>query len=40
MSREMTKCKNCDEQTNPIEHEGCKYCDECCHELQMNWQVQ
>ena len=34
-----TKCKTCDEQINPAEHEGCNYCDECCHELQMSWQV-
>jgi hypothetical protein len=40
MSKDMVKCKTCDEQTNPAEHEGCSYCDECCHELQMNWQVQ
>ena len=36
---ELTKCKTCDEQINPAEHEGCNYCDECCHELQMSWQV-
>jgi hypothetical protein len=32
-------CETCDEQINPAEHEGCNYCDECCHELQMSWQV-
>jgi hypothetical protein len=36
---ELTKCKTCDEQINPAEHEGCNYCDECCYELQMSWQV-
>jgi len=35
----MIKCKNCDEQVNPDEHEDCNYCDECCHENQMSWQV-
>jgi hypothetical protein len=37
---EVSKCKTCNEQINPAEHEGCNYCDECCHELQMSWQVQ
>lgn len=40
MSKDMVKCKTCDEQINPAENEGCNYCDECCNELQMSWQVQ
>jgi len=36
----MSECKNCNEQINPAEHENCSYCDECCHENQMSWQVQ
>ena len=35
----MTKCKNCDEQINRAEFE-CDYCEDCCYENQMSWQVQ
>ena len=34
----ITKCKTCDEQIDRSEHE-CDYCEDCCHELQMSWQV-
>jgi hypothetical protein len=38
MNKELVKCKTCDEQINPSEHE-CDYCEDCCYELQMSWQV-
>jgi hypothetical protein len=37
MNKVLTKCKTCDEQVNPAEHEGCKYCDACCYEAQLGY---
>jgi hypothetical protein len=37
VSKDMVKCKTCDEQINPAEHEGCNYCDVCCHEAQLGY---
>jgi hypothetical protein len=38
LKTELTKCKTCDEQIDRAEHD-CDYCEDCCHELQMSWQV-
>jgi hypothetical protein len=39
MNKELVKCKTCDERIDPIEHD-CDYCEDCCYELQMSWQVE
>jgi hypothetical protein len=38
MNKELVKCKTCDEKIDISEHE-CDYCEDCCHDLQMSWQV-
>lgn len=35
----LTKCKTCDEQINPTEHEGCNYCEQCCHDTQLGFKT-
>lgn len=34
----IDKCKTCPEQIDRNEHD-CDYCEDCCHDLQMSWQV-
>ena len=37
-NKPIDKCKTCPEQIDRSEHD-CDYCEDCCHDLQMSWQV-